>query len=185
MTELIKIITQIIDSKPKEEQTIILPIETINDLPVVAKISIIPNLLNYLFFIDIDANGIDVEDQHEILPLNFICKFFYEISIENPVINNDEFIDAFKKIVNSLRYDNKTGKIEDGEESDNQFFRELITNPHISFKKEEACCVCSEFTKTKTYCNHTLCLICWSKIKSVEDVKPCPICREELFYEKV
>jgi len=182
--ELIKIITQIIDTRPREEQTILLPIETINGLPISAKISIVPNLYNYLFFVDIDANGIDVEDPVEILPLNFIMKLFYEISIENPVINNDEFINAFKKIVNSLRYDNKTGKIEDGEESDNQFFRELITNQNISFKEEESCCVCEEKTKTRTPCDHTLCLICWSKIKSVENEKQCPICREVIYYEK-
>ena len=183
MAELIKIITQIIDSKPKEEQNIILPIETINDLPVVAKISIVPNLLNYLFFVDIDANGIDIENENEILPLNFICKFFYEVSIENPVISVDDFINSFKKIVNSLKYDNKTGKLDDGEEEDTQFFRELITNENITFKKEEACSVCMEPTKTKTSCSHPLCLICWSKIKSVNDEKSCPICREILFYE--
>jgi hypothetical protein len=180
MTELIKIIKQIINSKPKEEQIIILPIETINGLPVTAKLSIVPNNINYLFFIDIDANGIDTEIENEILPLNFICKYFYEIPIENPIIDADDFIDSFKKIVNSLRYDNKTGKI-DGDEEDNQFFRELITNPNIIFKELETCCVCSEITKTKTQCNHTLCLICCSKIKPVED-KKCPICRELIIY---
>jgi len=182
--ELIKIIKNIIDSRSREESVILLPIEAINGLPVVAKISIVTNLYNYLFFVDIDANGIDVEDPVEILPLNFIMKLFYEISIENPVIDNDEFINAFKKIVNSLRYDNKTGKIEDGEEEDNQFFRELITNENISFQKEETCCVCEEFTKTRTSCDHTLCLICWSKIKSVDNVKSCPLCREVIYYEK-
>ena len=182
--ELIKIIKQIIDSRPREEQFIILPIETINGLPISAKISIVPNTVNYLFFVDIDANGIDVEDPVEIIPLNFIMKLFYEISIENPVIDNDEFINAFKRIVNSLRYDNKTGKIEDGEEDGEQFFRELITNSNLSFREEEQCCVCSEETKTRTSCSHPLCLICWSKIKPVDDVKCCPICREPLYYEK-
>jgi hypothetical protein len=182
--ELIKIITQIIDTRPREEQTILLPIETINGLPISAKISIVQNLYNYLFFVDIDANGIDIEEQHEILPLNFIMKLFYEISIENPVINNDEFINSFKKIVNSLRYDNKTGKIEDGEEDGEQFFRELITNSNISFREDETCPVCMEPTKTKTSCDHTLCLICWSKIKPVNDVKSCPVCREVIYYEK-
>ena len=184
MAELIKIIKQIIDTRLREEQFIILPIDAINGLPVVAKITIVPNLYNYLFFVDIDSNGIDVEDPVEILPLNFIMKLFYEISIENAVINNDEFVNSFKKIINSLRYDNKTGKIEDGEESDNQFFRDLISNSNISFKEEEACCVCEEKTKTRTSCDHVVCLICWSKIKSVEDEKPCPICREPLYFNK-
>jgi thymidylate synthase len=40
MAELIKIVKTIIDSKPTEENQIILPIETINGMPVIAKITI-------------------------------------------------------------------------------------------------------------------------------------------------
>jgi len=181
MAELINIITQIINSKPRDEQVILLPIETINGLPVTAKIAIISNSINYLFFIDVDANGIDVEPDEE--PLQLLSKLFFEISIVNPVINNNEFIDTFKKIVNSLRYNNKTGKINE-EEEDTQFFRDLILNENITFKEEEQCCVCSEITKTKTQCNHSLCFICWSKIKPNNDVKCCPICRESIYYDK-
>ena len=180
--ELIKIIKQIINSKPKEEQIIILPVETINGLPVTAKISVVQNSVNYLFFVDIDVNGVDVEDPIDILPLQLLSKLFYEISIINPVIDNEYFIESFKNIVNSLRYDNKTGKLDENEE-DNHFFRDLISNENITFNEEEACPVCSEITKTKTQCNHTLCLVCWSKIKSVDDMKPCPICREPLYFK--
>jgi hypothetical protein len=183
MAELIKIIKQIIDSRPRDEQSIILPIHTVNDLPVTAKISIVPNSVNYLFFIDIDVNGVDVEDPIDILPLQLLSKLFYEIPIINSVIDNEYFIDSFKKIVNSLRYDNRTGKIDEDEEN-TQFFRDLISNENITFQEEESCSVCMEITKTKTQCNHSLCLICWSKIKSVEGDKPCPICREPLYFNK-
>jgi len=171
--ELIKIVKTIIDSKPKEENQIILPIETINGMPVIAKITITPNLVNYLFFIDIEADGVDVEED---VPLNFICKFFYEIPVINPVINNECFIESFKKIMNSLRFDRMNGTIEDGEESENNFFREIIDNPNISFKESEQCSVCLEKTKTRTPCDHFLCYICWAKIKE----KKCPICRAEI-----
>jgi len=181
--ELIRLVTQIIDSKPRETEDIILPIETLNELPVTVKISITPNLYNYLFFIDVDSSFIMMEEEEgvEEYPLKLVCKFFYEISKENPVINTDEFLDSFKKIVNSLRFDKVKGTIDD-EEQDTKFFQELITNPNISFTSTENCSVCIEPTKTKSLCGHTLCLICWSKIKSIEGIKRCPICREELFY---
>jgi hypothetical protein len=178
--ELIKIVKNIIDSKPKEENQIILPIDMLNDLPVSIKIVIQPNLYNYLFFIDVDCDDIVDYDEE---PLKLLCHFFYEIPILNSVIDNDEFIHSFKKIMNELKYNNKTGKINEDEE-DQFFFRELITNPSISFQEEETCPVCMEITKTKTNCFHNLCLRCWSKIKSIEGIKSCPVCRGQLFYEK-
>jgi hypothetical protein len=177
--ELIRLVTQIIDSKPRESEEIILPIQCINDLPVTVKISITPNLYNYLFFIDVDCHEIMTEEYDEEIPLRLLSKFFYEISKENPVINNDEFLDSFKKIINSLRFDKVKGTIDD-EEQDTKFFQELITNANISFALVDNCSVCMEETKTKSLCNHTLCLICWSKLKE----KICPQCREELFYGK-
>lgn len=179
--ELIQIIKQIIDTRPRDEQSIILPINTINGLPVTAKISVVPNSVNYLFFVDIDVDGVDVEDPVDILPLQLLSKLFYEIPIINSVIDNEYFIESFKKVVNSLRYNNKTGKLDEDEE-DNKFFRELITNENITFKEEEQCCVCIESTKTRTSCDHVLCLICWSKIKG--DEKRCPICRQTIYFNK-
>lgn len=179
--ELINLVRQIIDSKPREIEDIILPIETINELPVTVKISITPNLYKYLFFIDVDCHEIMMEEEGvEEYPLKLVCKFFYEIDIINPVINTDEFLDSFKKIVNSLRFDKMKGTIDD-EQQDTKFFQELITNPNISFATVDNCSVCMEETKTKSLCGHTLCLICWSKLKE----KICPQCREELFYGRI
>jgi hypothetical protein len=42
--ELIKMITEIIDTKPREEQFIILPIDAINGLPIIVKLTIITNI---------------------------------------------------------------------------------------------------------------------------------------------
>jgi len=181
MAELIQIIKQIIDSRPHDLEEIILPVEMLNGLPVSIRIVIQPNLYNYLFFIDVDCEDIIVEPDEE--PLKLLQKLFYEIPIINPVIDNEYFIESFKNIVNSLRYDNKSGKIEDGEdENDTKFFRDLIINENITFREEDFCPVCSEITKTKTQCNHSLCFICWSKIKG--DVKPCPICRQAIYFNK-
>jgi hypothetical protein len=166
--ELIRLVTQIIDTKPREQEDIILPIETLNDLPVIVKISITPNLYNYLFFIDVECHEIQEE------PLQLSSNFFYEISKENPVISVDEFLNSFKKIINNLRFDKVTGTID--EEHDTKFFQEIITNPNISFAIVENCSVCIEPTKTRTPCDHSMCYVCWAKLKQ----KICPLCREDL-----
>jgi hypothetical protein len=170
--ELIRLVTQIIDSNPRETEEIILPIETINELPVTVKLSITPNLYNYLFFIDVECHEIMTEEYE--VPLKLLTKFFYEIAIVNPVIAVDEFLDSFKKIVNNLAFCRIKGTID--EEQDTKFFQEIITNPNISFASIENCSVCMEQTKTKTTCSHHLCYICWSKLKQ----KNCPVCRKIL-----
>jgi len=175
--ELIRLVTQIINTDPRETEEIILPIETINELPVTVKISITPNLYNYLFFIDVECHEIMTEEYEEV-PLKLLTKFFYEIAIVNPVFEVDEFLNYFKGIINGLKFDKINGSINDEEQQDMKFFQEIITNPNISFATTEQCSVCMEETKTKTNCDHTLCLICWSKIKGE---KRCPICREILF----
>lgn len=184
--ELIRLVTQIIDSKPKETEDIILPIETINELPVTVKISITPNLYNYLFFIDVDCHEVMMEEEEgvEEYPLKLVCKFFYEIEIINPVINTDEFLNTFKGIINGLYFDRVKGAINDEEQDTTKFFQEIITNPNISFATVDNCTVCIEPTKTKSLCDHTLCLVCWSKIKSETNEKSCPICREILYFKR-
>jgi hypothetical protein len=53
----------------------------------------------------------------------------------------------------------------------------------------EICCVCHEITTSKTDCDHSLCLQCWSKLKKEDPPDPdeymvgikghkCPICRD-------
>jgi len=81
-----------------------------------------------------------------------------------------------------LKFDRINGTI--NEEQDTKFFQELITNPNIGFESVENCSVCLQETKTKTACGHYLCLICWSKIKSETNEKPCPICREILYFKR-
>jgi hypothetical protein len=171
--ELIKKIASIINSNPKSEQEILLPIQCINELPIIAKIVIVPNTEKYLFFVDIDVNGVDIEEDD--LPLQLLSSFFYDIEIINPVINNDEFLDAFKGIINNLAFCRINGKLNIEEDI---CLREIVTNSNICFESIENCVVCLEPTKTVTSCDHTLCLICWSKIKGE---KRCPICREILF----
>ena len=43
------------------------------------------------------------------------------------------------------------------------------------------CVVCYEKTQTKTDCEHSLCYRCWSRVKKVDGIVPCPMCRESIW----
>jgi len=45
-------------------------------------------------------------------------------------------------------------------------------------KDDSKCSVCFDYTKTKTPCNHVLCIPCWIQIKN----KTCPMCRDNISY---
>ncbi len=46
--------------------------------------------------------------------------------------------------------------------------------------KADTCCVCYEFTLTKTPCKHYLCYMCWDKIDNDLINNKCPLCRHFL-----
>ena len=52
----------------------------------------------------------------------------------------------------------------------------MFHHPNIEMIYSE-CCVCLEFTVSKTYCKHSLCLRCTDKIKN----NSCPMCRGTIF----
>jgi hypothetical protein len=75
-------------------------------------------------------------------------------------------------------------------EMESSFFEDI---PTIKFKGEE-CCICHDITNTKTKCEHYLCVPCFQQIKIIQDeddedgehlLRPCPLCREDIFYTTV
>lgn len=59
----------------------------------------------------------------------------------------------------------------------------VIEMPNLVVENCE-CSVCYEKTYVKTDCDHSLCYRCWSKVKKVEGLVPCPICRESIWRTK-
>ena len=55
-----------------------------------------------------------------------------------------------------------------------------IEMPNLVMDKCE-CVVCYEKTQTKTDCEHSLCYRCWSRVKKVDGIVPCPMCRESIW----
>jgi hypothetical protein len=62
-------------------------------------------------------------------------------------------------------------------------FSLLLCSENIELDYQKCCC-CLEITKTKTKCNHNLCIECWGKLPDIlnsdedDSYKKCPICRK-------
>ena len=85
-----------------------------------------------------------------------------------------------------LRRNGKMNFEKDGEDAVVGEIKNLfgeIEMPNLVTDKCE-CVVCYEKTQTKTDCQHSLCYRCWSKVKEVDGIVPCPICRESIWYTK-
>ena len=100
---------------------------------------------------------------------------------ENASLTNvlEHFVDVIPKlrlsIDGELSVDTKKDKL----------LEILMKLPNIKTIYDE-CCVCSNYTKTTTNCNHRLCYQCWTKlpVKCEDDeddyayYQECPMCRE-------
>lgn len=59
-------------------------------------------------------------------------------------------------------------------------YKQVFTSPTISFNFDN-CCICHEPTKCKTICKHYLCVYCSDNIREFNNIKPCPICRCQIY----
>ena len=95
--------------------------------------------------------------------------FVYTCSFEK--VNNEfielqifDMLNLIIEVVHNLKFDKLTGK-----------FREYIEPFGNEFIDGDQCCVCYDFTMTKTIeCNHYICRYCYQQLKNKYT---CPICR--------
>lgn len=130
-----------------------------------------------------------------------------ELKLENEeFLNKDDFVKAIlilKNILLNIRFN----KLLNLFYVENDFMFNLIQNKHTSLnfafqlsnqcnhiktvKTYDKCCVCFEYTYTKTSCNHNICLVCASEIyeknnKNNNDNEEqykfidCPLCRQNV-----
>ena len=101
--------------------------------------------------------------------------------------NEDKYVEALTvaiETIKALKYDNFEGclKIEQPDENPTHLIWQSIMEKADVELTHGDCVVCFEKTQTKTTCNHCVCIMCCSKVKTNDDyVKPCPICREPLY----
>ncbi len=106
------------------------------------------------------------------------------------VISEEKTQEYIRDAYESVRYlvfDKLTGQFIDSRlpKLPSPFIPELEGIPFVSLSYQ-ACPCCSEYTKTKTACDHPLCLDCWRKIPieetyvaTIDDIiehRPCPMC---------
>ena len=117
------------------------------------------------YYLQVKSNNIfetiDLDD------FNLINLYHYYIRSSN----YSEIAEKFVNHINNLKFDKLIGKfvLQSTENSDsktiindtNDVLMEMKLFPQL-FKDNE-CSVCLEKTTTKTYCNHSLCYICWEK----------------------
>jgi hypothetical protein len=105
-------------------------------------------------------------------------------------VEKEKFLDFAKQVVHFLQNAklNENGELTTETENDkienqvNSCFLSLNSS-NFEIKKSVECCVCYKLTKTKTLCNHSLCIRCWFSLKldENEDVY-CPLCRESIYF---
>lgn len=101
--------------------------------------------------------------------------FYHRVQLKKFSIEYIEnFLLEFKNLLKTLKFDKLYGKFESN----------MIINTDkigldlfgLEYSTCNDCSVCFEKTYTKTACNHSLCIECWSKMKNDK----CPICRTYL-----
>lgn len=120
-----------------------------------------------------------------IVTVRLFISYSNTINIEIMLQGGNSYIDTgntyedFCKIIDGLKdikFDTLSGEFINPNklvQSSYQYkILSMFHHPNIEMEYSE-CCVCFEYTKTKTECNHHLCLRCTQKIKK----NTCPLCR--------
>ena len=141
----------------------------------------------------------DFENEDWAEDYNLLQKIVY-IQVTPDIDETIEIcIRVVRELVISLRFDAYVGKFISINDCDRQKvmseFMELFTGiDTISSKvqKDDKCCVCFENTRTKSCCQHTICLRCVAQIVPIptncEELECmeyeilCPICRADLLF---
>jgi hypothetical protein len=157
--------------------TIIPVIKNICKIPVSAEIIIIKQKDDehkYKFVFLIESSKIlkkieRLEIGFALMPINLFVhsKEFNDFNVE--LI--DGFLLEVKNILSKLKFNKLLGTfIPEGEINDDSVGLDIFSDKYMNVNE---CCVCLEKTSITTDCSHSLCVECWSSLKS----NKCPVCR--------
>lgn len=121
----------------------------------------------YMFFIDNNNDGFSGEMAN--------LMFVYQ---------NASLIELLKHIFDTIPKLKLTAEGEFSvEPEDNKLIDVLLKIPNVKTRYED-CCVCANYTTTKTRCRHSLCYKCWTqlptKFEDEDYYQECPICRDPM-----
>jgi hypothetical protein len=145
----------------------------------------------YLVMLDIEAKHAHTLTPNDRLHLTLFKSIFIKCESISLIDFYKEIISKTKKMIQNLQFNKFIGKFEIPTEECKETKMDLINEifsdcENIEFQWDK-CCACFNNTITKTPCNHTLCVECWSGLKEEHDeddyemeFQKCPICREEM-----
>jgi hypothetical protein len=114
--------------------------------------------------------------------------FYFEASLVNgsSYIDHGTTYEEFCKLIDGLKdmkFDILNGEfVNPNKLSESPYKLSILSmfhHPNIEMDYVE-CCVCFEYTKTKTPCKHSLCIRCEQNLKN----KKCPLCRTMIVYRE-
>jgi len=167
MTELAKEwYAYISKEKQKKELKIILPIETVDELPVIVEIEFalakeIDKSVSLCIYTDKKCDVTYYNSRFFLYSKQISCdeesKNWSISMLEKSIIN-------LRSCLNNLKFNCYASRFDYNGYSNMNLLKNIFKGPNIT-PKDEACCVCHDDTKCKTKCGHNLCLRCWSKLK--------------------
>jgi len=164
-------ITHLQKSKIGKVVSIKLPIKKIDDININVYLFIHNTPKGCYVRINIKSNNINIKN------LFYAKNFTFDSSSETELYNFFNDLENLK-----LDYHGNLAKNGDNIEIDilNSFDGLVIEGIIFDDIDDKKCCVCKNFTNTKTLCNHHYCYRCRSKNVEITQNDNCPICRKDL-----
>jgi hypothetical protein len=162
-----------------------LEIIEIDKIPVYIRLESHSHIIKYEIHLkNVSPNG----DTYEAYYKNYCMSDFEDNRFSMCYVS----LNIFNYTLKHLKFNIRNSKFEIKNKIQFPIKKFTRNNNNITKKVCDECVVCYENTNFKTACNHTLCAICWGKIKEKCDCccgnnchnsfKSCPICREDIEY---
>ena len=168
----------------------ILPIEEIAGM----KVNVSIEIMAFYKRVDVKIESSELYYEDTCNPLYYYSDILFSDATKSGELPTEQdmvkALEELYKILPTLVFDKMEGRIVQHSEkyTNPEAYVKLLSHPNIKLSLDK-CCVCLEYTKTTTPCNHTLCYQCWQHIKKETCDDPdcdstthrkCPMCRGDI-----
>ena len=166
----------IINKLKTSDSPVTLPIRTIDGIKVYAYIRTRKEhgVIMWCFLEIQSVHSYWDEDEHDLSTFNL-----FSMTESDPVL--ETCIPKMVETISKLKFDKLIGRFlttNDSSVVEMLSLFEKFENVTLCFDK---CCVCLDYTMSKTMCKHCVCIQCWDNIE--RDV--CPMCRKNMENGKI
>jgi hypothetical protein len=125
---------------------------------------------------DCDMNHIYIEKSNP-LDSKIFSEFDKDADMTSGII--EKYIQIILNFLDSVEFSKVDGRFFSKTYCRKEKARNIVFEKFLEKKPfENQCSVCMDMTKTKTPCDHKLCIPCWIQLKN----KCCPLCRGDISY---